>query len=138
VCKKGVIFVGKRVLVVDDSAVNREIMKDYLEDIGCSACTVESGEKAYMIIKDICESDTSQDSSAYDIILMDIRMPGMDGCDTTRKIREIGAEYSDKLRIVAMTASSDEADMLRAKESGMNGYILKPVEMITLKEIMAS
>ena len=125
-------------LVVDDSAVNREIMKDYLEDMGCSAYTVDSGEKAYELVRDICESETSQADMNYDIILMDIRMPGMDGCETSKKIRGIGADYSDKVVIVAMTASEDEADLVRAKENGMNSYILKPVEMITLKEIVAS
>ena len=132
------MFVGKRVLVVDDSAVNREIMKDYLEDLGCDACTVDSGEKAYEIVKTICESGTSQDNASYDIILMDIRMPEMDGCETAKKIREIGAAYSEKVSIVAMTASGDEADILRAKENGMNNYLLKPIELITLKELVSS
>ena len=75
------------------------------------------------------------DADYYDMILMDIQMPNMNGYDATRKIRELGGEKAE-IPIVAMTANAFEADRKNADAAGMNGHIAKPIEIPELMEAL--
>ncbi len=117
--KRSLITDNKKILVADDNIINLSIVCDYLEDMGISFETVSNGKEAYeKIISD----------NSFDLILMDIRMPVMDGHEATRKIREHGHPYTDNIPIIAMTANAFEEDISMAKQSGMNEHMSKPIE----------
>lgn len=113
---------GCRVLLVEDVEVNRIVIGDMLEMLGCRVDTAIHGEDALNILaKD----------SAYDIILMDCNMPVMDGFEATKKIREI---YGDQCPIIAVSAHVASEDIQHCIDVGMNGYIYKPVNKQSLSE----
>jgi signal transduction histidine kinase/ligand-binding sensor domain-containing protein/CheY-like chemotaxis protein len=112
-----------RILVVEDNRVNQIVIMNTLEKLGYSADLVTNGFDAY---KFVC-----QDS--FDIILMDIQMPFMDGLEATELIRK---RFPVKPLIIAMTASAMQKDRERCLEAGMNDYISKPVEMEELIRLL--
>lgn len=109
------LFESKRILLVEDSAINLQMTKEILENMGINTDTAQSGEEA---IRKVEYND-------YELILMDIRMPGMDGYETTRRIRNLEKGF---IPIVALTADAVEGVAQKAKEAGMNGYLTKPLE----------
>jgi signal transduction histidine kinase/ActR/RegA family two-component response regulator len=113
---------GKRILIVDDIDINREIMAALLESGGAILEMAEDGKKAF---EAFCTSELNQ----YDLILMDMFMPVMDGCTATEKIRACERADAKTVRIVAMTANVMKEEMEKAFTAGMNGYLSKPVEM---------
>ena len=106
---------NKKVLVADDNQINLSIVCDYLEDMGIATETVMNGKEA-------CQKISSDDS--FDLILMDIRMPIMDGYEATKTIRANG----HSIPIIAMTANAFEEDIAMAKQTGMNDHMSKPIE----------
>jgi len=116
-------FVDKRVLVVDDNAVNRMIACDMLEDIEIEADEAAGGINAIEIISNSGEN-------AYDIIFMDIKMPGLDGYETVKRIRNCGLEYTKNIPVVAMSAEAYDTNNFI--EAGMNYYLVKPTEFEAL------
>ncbi len=109
-------FTGKRILVVEDLEVNREIAAEILRGTGASFDFAEDGQ--------VClENVTASPPRYFDLILMDICMPNMDGPEATRRLRQAG--YS--LPIIAMTANVSEQDRKAALEAGMNGFAEKPI-----------
>ena len=120
---------GRRVLIVDDIAINREILLELLHDTGIAMDTADGGQAA-------CDKFLSSDAGHYDIILMDMQMPGVDGCAATRAIR--GSDHPDaqKVKIIAMTANVLREDVERALNSGMNHHLSKPVEWMTLLDAL--
>lgn len=113
------ILTGKKILVADDNQINLSIVCDYLEDMDISYETAENGLEAYKLII----SDNS-----FDLILMDVRMPVMDGYEATKKIRTYGQSYTTNIPIIAMTANAFEEDIATAKLVGMNEHISKPID----------
>ncbi|MCL2070193.1 MAG: ATP-binding protein [Treponema sp.] len=114
-------FSGKRCLVVDDIDINREIVIEFLSVTNLILETAENGREAV-------EKFQSSPDGCFDIILMDMQMPVMDGCSATREIRCIEKERSAKeVPIIAMTANVMREDIQRAMESGMNAHIGKPI-----------
>ena len=113
------MYEGKKVLVVDDNQINLDIVCDYLEDIGVETDVAMNGREAYE--KVISNGD-------YSLVLMDVRMPVMDGYQTTRKIRAYGEEYTNNIPIIAMTANAFEEDVIMSKQAGMNDHMSKPVD----------
>ncbi|MBP5159682.1 MAG: response regulator [Lachnospiraceae bacterium] len=120
-------FDGMRVLIVEDNELNAEIAETVLDMAGFTTETAQDGKAAV-------EKFTSNPDGYYDVILMDIRMPVMDGLEATRLIRSSGLPYSDKVPIIAMTANAFDEDMKKSLKSGMDGHLSKPVDTQKLFE----
>ena len=123
----GVALAGKRVLVVDDNAINRDIVIDLLADSGLEGDEASDGAEALDKIKAFPED-------YYAIVLMDLQMPGMDGFETSRSIRSLQGGRAN-IPIIAMTAGYSEDDREKAAVSGMNGFVLKPLNLQKLLDI---
>ena len=116
----------KCVLIVDDNDFNRELVKDILEDEDITVYEAEDGSSTIELL----ESEQADD---IDVVLMDMRMPGMDGIETTKIIRTKNAQCME-VPIIAMTADGFETDIGMLQKAGMNGLISKPVDVNTLVE----
>ena len=127
-------FCGRRVLLVDDNAINREITKEILRSRGFVLEEAENGREAV-------DKVTASEKGYYDLILMDIRMPVMDGYKATEAIRLLEDPEKAKIPVVAMTANAFEEDVKAAKAAGMDGHIAKPVDvpkmMETITEVLS-
>ena len=116
----------KCVLIVDDNDFNRELVKDILEDEDITVYEAEDGSSAIELL----ESEQADD---IDVVLMDMRMPGMDGIETTKIIRTKNGKCTE-VPIIAITADGFETDIGMLQKAGMNGLISKPVDVNTLVE----
>lgn len=116
----------KCVLIVDDNDFNRELVKDILEDEDITVYEAEDGSSAIELL----ESEQADD---IDVVLMGMRMPGMDGIETTKIIRTKNGKCME-VPIIAMTADGFETDIGMLQKAGMNGLISKPVDVNTLVE----
>lgn len=123
---KPVIFEGKKVLIVDDNEINILIAKRILMKWGLDIDFASDGYKAI-------ESITK---NKYDLVFMDIKMPGITGFETTTIIRGMEEEYYKNLPIVALTASTLHDEESKFKESGMNGHVLKPFSPTEIKKVL--
>lgn len=113
-------FGGKRALIVEDHAINRILAEKLLKKAGFETETAANGFEA---LKKYMSTDTDY----FDVILMDIRMPVMDGFEATEKIRALDRTDAKTVPILAMSANAYPEDMERSIQSGMNGHIAKPV-----------
>jgi CheY-like chemotaxis protein len=113
---------GKNILVVEDNELNAEIAEEILEDTGAIVTIAENGKIALEMFSDSSES-------FFDLILMDIMMPEMDGLEATRAIRSLAREDAKTIPIVAMTANAFEEDKRSALEAGMNAHLAKPINV---------
>ncbi len=131
VCAQGPLrLVGRRVLLVEDIAINREIVCALLEDTGLTLDTAENGREAI-------EKVTAAEQP-YDLILMDIQMPEVDGLEATRRIRALGDSNAATVPIIAMTANAFREDIERCLEAGMQAHIAKPIELSVLLDTLRS
>lgn len=116
------VLVGKRVLVVDDNELNREITKEILEEYGLMVEEAEDGDVAVSKVQ-------LSPVRYYDYVLMDIQMPHLDGYKATRLIRSSQDGRFADLPIIAMTANAFDEDKQKAIAAGMNAHIAKPVDV---------
>ena len=113
-------FKDKHILLVEDNELNREIAQEILREYGFRVDTAENGAVAV-------EKVSTAAPGSYDLILMDVQMPVMDGYTATRTIRALDDPARAKLPILAMTANAFDEDRRNALESGMNGFLSKPI-----------
>ena len=118
----GSVLKGKKILLVEDNELNREIAEEILSDEGMTVDTAEDGDIAVEKVK-------SSRPGQYDLILMDVQMPRMNGYEATRAIRALPDERLSRIPIVAMTANAFEEDKQNALNAGMNGHLSKPVDV---------
>lgn len=126
-------FDGRKILLVEDNELNQEIAQAILENLGFIIDTADDGTVAVEMMKKML-------AGTYDLILMDVQMPIMNGYQATRAIRALDDNAKAEIPIVAMTANAFEEDRQEAIEAGMNGYVAKPINieklMETLKNIL--
>ena len=115
------LFTGKRLLIVEDVEINREILIALLEDSGLIMECAENGEEALEMI--------SFSPNKYDIVLMDLQMPVMGGLEATRRIRALPSKRKVRLPIVAMTANVFREDIDACLEAGMDSHLGKPLDI---------
>ena len=115
-------FSGRRCLIVDDIVINREIIMEFLSLTHLEMETADNGQEAFERFK-------ASDEGYFDVVLMDMQMPIMDGCTATQEIRSLERKDARNIPIIAMTANVMQEDIQRALESGMNAHIGKPIEM---------
>ncbi len=123
-------FDGHRILLVEDNEINREIACELLSQTGLTIETATNGEEAF-------ESFRNSTEGYYELILMDIQMPVMNGYDATRAIRNLQSDYSKNIPIIALTANIFQDDIMQALESGMNDHITKPMNMQFVGKVLA-
>ena len=119
----------KRILLAEDNDLNAEITMTVLEENGLKVERVADGRKCVEAVR-------KMPADYFDMILMDIQMPGLDGYEATKQIRHLGDSRA-QIPIIAMTANAFDEDRKKALDVGMNDHIAKPVDQETLFEIMA-
>lgn len=123
------IFKGKKLLLVDDVEINRLIVDSMLEDTGIEIVEAEDGKDAIRIFEGAADGE-------FDLILMDVQMPVMDGYDASEYIRKTARNDAKTIPIIAITANAFKEDINKAVNSGMNAHLAKPVEMDSLLSIL--
>ena len=125
---------GVNILLVEDNELNMEIAKFLLDDAKAIVTTAYNGFEAVEKIKKSCEDGGD---SRYDVILMDIMMPVMDGYAATKAIREYDRPDAKTIPIIAMTANAFAEDVLKCKSAGMNDHLAKPLVLDTVMKTLA-
>ena len=120
---------GKHILLCEDHPLNQEIAKTLLEDKGVIVDIAENGEVG---VRHFSRSAVFY----YDAVLMDIRMPVLDGCEATREIRALGRPDAAVIPIIAMTADAFAEDVRKFLDTGMNGHIAKPIDPDTMYKVL--
>lgn len=123
------LFAGKKILLVEDNELNMEIAVELLKEAGLTVGTACDGSEAVEIISNSAPGD-------YDLILMDIQMPRMNGIEATKRIRQLSDKRLAEIPIFAMTANAFEEDRQTALSAGMNGHIAKPLDIPKLFETL--
>lgn len=126
--KRKIYFKEAKILLVEDNQMNQELAVSLLNSVGLSAVIAENGKQALELIKE----------NTFDLVLMDIQMPIMDGLTATKLIREEKSEYLRKVPILAMSARAYQKDKDECFAAGMNSYIVKPIDPTLLFEELAN
>ena len=122
---------GKKILLVEDNELNQEIAVEILKEAGFITDVVADGSIAV-------EKMAASKPGDYDLILMDVQMPVMDGYEATRRIRAMEASHCKRIPIIAMTANAFEDDRTLATKAGMNGYLTKPIDIDKMLKTISS
>lgn len=123
-------FKNKKVLIVEDNDMNLEIASELLQEEGCIISSARNGKIAVDLVK-------NSEPGTFDLILMDIQMPVMNGYEATKEIRALTNKKLASIPIVAMTANAFDEDRKKALDCGMNEHVPKPVNITTLKQIVS-
>ena len=122
-------FHGKRILIVDDDDMSREITCDALKEVGAEVEEARDGSFAI-------EKINISTPGFYDLVIMDVHMPVIDGCEATKIIRGLKTKELAEIPIIAMTANAFPEDKKRASNSGVNAYLIKPVRINDLVKVL--
>ena len=122
-------FQGRKLLLVEDNGLNREMEKDLLEECGFIVNDVDDGTVAVAVME-------QAKAGEYAAIIMDVQMPNMDGYEATRLIRKMPDPAIARIPIVAMTANAFNEDRMKSREAGMNAHITKPIDMDKLLKVL--
>ena len=128
-CGGRACFEGKKILLVEDNELNQEIAVEILQEAGFFIDVAEDGVVA---VDKVEKAEVGQ----YDLILMDIQMPIMDGYEATRQIRAMENSNLEGIPIIAMTANAFDEDRKAARDAGMDGHIAKPIDIPKLMELL--
>lgn len=120
-CSQEADFKGKRILVAEDNALNMSIVRFFLEDLGCIVTPAVNGQEALDAFRNSAENE-------FDLILMDVMMPVMDGLEASNAIRSLARADSKRVPIVALSANAFDEDIRRSLASGMDAHLSKPIE----------
>lgn len=123
-------FAGAHILAAEDNELNMEILHFFLEDLGCRVTEARDGQEAVDLFRD-------SPAGTYQLILMDVMMPRLNGLEATHQIRTMGKEDSKNIPIVAVSANAFDEDIKRSLASGMNAHLSKPVEPDKLAEVLS-
>ncbi len=121
--EEAVNIAGVHVLLAEDNELNREIAEFLLQDAGARITTVTDGKQAVEAFKASREGE-------FDVVIMDVMMPEMNGYEATKAIRVLDHPDATKVPIIAMTANAFTEDKRRAREAGMNDHIAKPFDVV--------
>ena len=127
--QKNVDLSGKKVLLVEDNAINMEIARVILEEEKLDITEAKNGKEALDIFR-------NSEAGKYDFIIMDVMMPVMDGLEATKAIRMLNREDAKRIPIIAMTANAFEEDRKACLDAGMDEHIGKPINIPLLKQVM--
>lgn len=122
-------YKGMRILVAEDNAMNREIMEEMVTLLGATADLAEDGSQAV-------DAVIRHPAGYYDLILMDIHMPVMNGYEAARRIRGLGNIGFGEIPIFALTADAFAEDVKKARDAGMNGHLAKPLSIDRLRSVL--
>ena len=122
-------YTGKRILLVEDNELNREIAKEIIEMTGAAVDVAENGQEAI-------EMMNRAEGNGYDLTFMDIQMPVMNGYEAAAGIRSLSDERKANSPIIAMTANAFAEDVILAKNAGMNEHLAKPLDMNKLNDVL--
>ena len=127
---------GKTILIADDDSINCSIICHLLESFGCKVEATSNGKDAVALF-------SASEPNHYDAILLDIRMPEMDGLEACRRIRALGGEGSYcyealEIPIIAITANVMDSDIEKSREAGMNAHLSKPIDPDELYTVLAA
>ncbi|HCO28298.1 MAG TPA: hypothetical protein DIT54_02410 [Lachnospiraceae bacterium] len=124
-------FDGKKVLLVEDNALNMEISKEFLNMQEIEVICAWDGKEAISLFEESEENE-------FDAILMDMKMPVMNGSEATKVIRKLDRKDAKTIPVIAVTANMFAEDLLEMKEAGVNEYISKPIDYKTLNHVLSS
>ncbi len=127
--EKQISLEGKKLLIVEDNEINREITEEFLTDLGFNVDTASDGADAVKKVRS---------SEPYDIILMDIQMPVMDGYEAAKTIRGLDDNIRSKVPIIAVTADTYSASQEKSLEAGMNAHCPKPINFVNLRDMIST
>lgn len=122
-------FSDLHILLAEDNPLNREIALELIGDTGAHIDTAEDGQQAL-------DAFAASSEGFYDLILMDIQMPVMDGCEATRRIRALDRSDAKAVLIAAMTANAFAEDVQKTREAGMNEHLSKPIDFKYVEELL--
>lgn len=120
-------YAGKRILVAEDYALNQELIETMLKMHGCEVDIADNGEEALEMLAE----------ESYDLMMMDIMMPVLDGYDTAKKIREKEKGTGKHMPIVAVTANAQAGDKEKCLAAGMDDYISKPFKKEDIERVLS-
>ncbi len=120
---------GKRILVAEDNEINMEIAVEFLTMMGAEVMQAKNGQEAV-------EQFAQSAPGSVDVILMDMQMPVMDGCEASRRIRDMDRPDGRTVSIVAVTANAFAEDVARTREAGMDGHLAKPIDFQALVHLL--
>lgn len=121
---------GAHILVAEDNELNMEILHFFLEDLNCVVTEARDGQQAV-------DTFRREPAGTFQLILMDVMMPNLDGLEAAHQIRTMGKEDSRTIPIVAASANAFDEDIKRSLASGMNAHLSKPIEPDKLAEMLS-